>query len=180
MRLAFEDRLTRLSHNPAEQAELALFIDDRQNIFLQDSMWDRGYLDNTQMAGAFQWLNSNDLVWSRMLKDYLVGERTPASDLLADVELTVLLTSGGHNVGIVNPPGAPRRSYQVLTPAHDSNHVDPDTWLKTAPQHEGSCWPDWAAWLQARSGQPVAAPAMGAAAGLKPISPAPGTYVMQK
>lgn len=46
-------------------------------------MWDRGYLDSAQMAGAFQWMNSNDLIWSRLLKNYLLGERTPFSDLMA-------------------------------------------------------------------------------------------------
>ena len=62
---------------------LALFIDNSQVSFLEDIMWDRGYLDSTQMAGAFQLLNSRDLVWSRMLKDYLMGDRRPTTDLMA-------------------------------------------------------------------------------------------------
>ena len=40
-------------------------------------MWEQGYLGTQQMAGAFQLLRSNDLVWSRALKTYLVGERGP-------------------------------------------------------------------------------------------------------
>jgi polyhydroxyalkanoate synthase len=36
-----------------------------------------------QMAGAFQLLRSNDLVWSRMVREYLMGERAPMSDLMA-------------------------------------------------------------------------------------------------
>jgi polyhydroxyalkanoate synthase len=232
-----------------EPGELALFIDDSQVTFLEDIMWDQGYLDNKQMAGAFQLMSSNDLVWSRMLKDYLMGERPPLSDMMAwnadgtrlpyrmhneylrrlflhndlasgrypvgdepvalsdircpifcvgtvrdhvapwrsvyklnlltDAETTFLLTSGGHNVGIVNPPGVLGRSYQVLKRAHDSNYLDPDLWLKTASTHEGSWWPNWDAWLHARSGQLVAPPALGAA-GYTPICPAPGTYVLQK
>jgi polyhydroxyalkanoate synthase len=38
-------------------------------------MWEQGYLDAKQMAGAFQTLRSNDLIWSRMVRDYLMGER---------------------------------------------------------------------------------------------------------
>lgn len=234
-----------------EPGELGLFIDDSQISFLEDIMWDQGYLDSAQMAGAFQLLNSRDLVWSRMLKDYLMGERHPMSDLmawnadgtrlpyrmhaeylrrlflhndlasgrypvgdkpvaltdiacpvfcvstlrdhvapwrsvhklhlLADVAITFLLSSGGHNVGIVNPPGVPGRSYQVLTRARDGRYLDPDAWLEAAATHEGSWWPEWNAWLGARSGKPVAPPSMGVAGGsLKPLCAAPGTYVLQK
>ncbi len=46
-------------------------------------MWERGYFDTTQMAGAFQLLRSNDLIWSRLTRDYLMGERAPPSDLMA-------------------------------------------------------------------------------------------------
>jgi polyhydroxyalkanoate synthase len=35
------------------------------------------------MAGAFQLLRSNDLIWSRIVRDYLLGERTPMNDLMA-------------------------------------------------------------------------------------------------
>ena len=47
-------------------------------------MWERGVLDTTQMAaGAFQLLRSNDLIWSRITRDYLMGERALPSDLMA-------------------------------------------------------------------------------------------------
>src|SRR5713226_3234620 len=46
-------------------------------------MWQRGVLDTTQMAGAFQLLRSNDLIWSKITRDYLMGERAPPSDLMA-------------------------------------------------------------------------------------------------
>jgi polyhydroxyalkanoate synthase len=69
----------------------------------------------------------------------------------------------------------------VLTRAHGDRNLDPDAWLAAAPVHEGSWWPQWAGWLQARSGAPVAAPAMGAVArGYAPLCAAPGTYVLQK
>jgi len=63
--------------------ELALFIDESEVTYLEDLMWEQGYLDTGQMAGAFQLLRSNDLVWSRMVREYLLGERAPMSDLAA-------------------------------------------------------------------------------------------------
>jgi polyhydroxyalkanoate synthase len=66
-----------------EPGELALFIDHSQIHFLESMMWNRGYLSADQMAGAFQLLRSNDLIWSRLVHDYLMGERTPMTDLMA-------------------------------------------------------------------------------------------------
>ncbi len=66
-----------------EPGELALFIDHSQVQFLDSIMWNRGYLSADQMAGAFQLLRSNDLVWSRLVHDYLMGERSPMTDLMA-------------------------------------------------------------------------------------------------
>ncbi len=233
-----------------EPGELDLFIDESQIAFLEDIMWDKGYLDSSKMSGTFQLLSSNDLIWSRMLHHYLLGERSTVTDLMAwnadgtrlpyrmhtaylrqlflhndlasgrfpvkgkpvalsDIqcpifcigtirdhvapwrsvykiqllthgETTFLLSSGGHNVGIVNPPGVPGRSYQVLTREHGNAYLDPDAWLEAAPVHEGSWWPNWVQWLQARSSRPVPPPTMGAARhGLPPLCAAPGIYVKQ-
>ncbi|MDX3911289.1 MAG: poly-beta-hydroxybutyrate polymerase N-terminal domain-containing protein [Sphingobium sp.] len=67
----------------SEPGELGLFIDEAQLNVLENMMWSKGYLDGTQMGGAFQILRSNDLVWSRILNTYLMGEREPMSDLMA-------------------------------------------------------------------------------------------------
>ena len=66
-----------------EAGELSLFINESQVAYLEDLMWERGYLDTKQMSGAFQLLRSNDLVWSAMVRDYLMGDRRPMNDLMA-------------------------------------------------------------------------------------------------
>ncbi|MFT6088537.1 MAG: polyhydroxyalkanoate synthase [Sulfitobacter sp.] len=66
-----------------QAGELTLFINDSQLAYLDDMMWDKGYLDTKQMAGAFQLLRSNDLVWSRVIHDYLMGGRSEMNDLMA-------------------------------------------------------------------------------------------------
>lgn len=82
------DRLASLSFFAAqvdfsEAGELMLFIDESQVQFLEDMMWERGYLDSTQMARAFQMLRSNDLIWSRSIHNYLMGEQSSAIDIMA-------------------------------------------------------------------------------------------------
>ncbi|MGB8398397.1 PHA/PHB synthase family protein [Bradyrhizobium sp.] len=66
-----------------EAGELTLFINESQVTFMEDMMWERGVLGTQQMAGAFRMLRSNDLIWSRVVRDYLLGERAPLSDLMA-------------------------------------------------------------------------------------------------
>lgn len=229
-----------------EAGELTLFINESQVAFLEDIMWERGYLDTTQMAGAFQLLRSNDLIWSRLSHDYLLGKRAPPSDLMAwnadatrlpyrmhseylrrlflnndlaegryhvegrnislsdihapmfvvgtlrdhvapwrsvykihyqvDADVTFLLTSGGHNGGIVAPPGEAGHSYQVMTKGADTPYVGRDEWLKLAPHAEGSWWPEWTGWLAARSGELCDPPHMGFG-NADALPDAPGDYV---
>jgi polyhydroxyalkanoate synthase subunit PhaC len=66
-----------------EAGELMLFINESQVDFLEDMMWERGYLEAGQMAGAFEMLRSNDLIWSRLVHEYLMGERTKPMDIMA-------------------------------------------------------------------------------------------------
>ena len=66
-----------------EAGELTLFITESEVAFLEDMMREQGYLDAQQMAGAFRILNSNDLIWSRGIRDYLMGVRRPMTDLMA-------------------------------------------------------------------------------------------------
>jgi polyhydroxyalkanoate synthase subunit PhaC len=66
-----------------EAGELMLFINESQLSLLEDLMWEQGFLDTSQMAGAFQMIRSNDLVWSRMVQQYLMGEREEMFDMMA-------------------------------------------------------------------------------------------------
>jgi len=66
-----------------EPGELGLFIDESQIAFVEDLMAEWGYLDERQMAGAFALINSKDLVWSKLVHEYLMGAHTPMTALRA-------------------------------------------------------------------------------------------------
>ena len=66
-----------------EAGELSIFIDDSQLAYLEDLTWEQGYLDGKQMSGAFTLLNSNDLIWSRVVRQYLMAEPQKVTDLSA-------------------------------------------------------------------------------------------------
>ena len=65
-----------------EAGELRLFINDSQLALIEDMMWMRGYLKADEMAGAFHILRSNDLIWSRMINSYALGEREKPLDIM--------------------------------------------------------------------------------------------------
>ncbi len=69
----------------AEAGELLLFLDESQVAFLEDMMWSQGYLDRPQMSGAFAAIRSEDLIWSRAVRRYYLGE----PDLPTDIEVWV-------------------------------------------------------------------------------------------
>lgn len=251
-----DDRLASISLFAAQQdfteaGEIMLFVTESQIAFLEDMMWEQGFLDAKQMAGAFQILRSTDLIWSRYMREYLMGERSELFDLmawnadttrmpykmhseylrhlfkdnqlaageycvdgapialrdittpifavgaerdhvapwrsaykvhlLADADVTFVLTAGGHNSGVISEPGHAGRTYRISTMAHDDTYIDPDAWLDIADQKQGSWWNAWSEWLAERSGDPEAPPAMGAPdEGLDPICDAPGAYVMMR
>lgn len=249
-----DDRLASLTLLAAltdfhEAGELRLFINDSQLALLEDMMAERGYLEGPQMMGAFNLLRSTDLIWSRMVREYLMGERRRLVDVMAwsldttrmparmhaeylhslyldndlvegrftvggqtvalqdirvpifvlgtewdhiapwravykvhlslDTDITFALTNGGHNQGVVAPPGTPGRRYRLAHRSAHDRHLDPDAWLARHEPVDGSWWTGWATWLQSHSPGPrVAPPSMGdAAAGYPPLSDAPGDYV---
>jgi len=101
--------------------------------------------------------------------------------LSADTEITFALTNGGHNAGVVSPPGHPRRHHHILTRADADHYLDPDTWLEMAEAVDGSWWPSWTGWLARHSSGEVAARTPRRADGADnllapdaPLPPAPG------
>jgi polyhydroxyalkanoate synthase subunit PhaC len=234
-----------------EPGELSLFIDESQLAALEGQMARQGYLDKRQMGATFQMLRSRDLVWSYRLGNYLLGQRQPASDLMAwnadgtrlpyrmhaeylralflenalahgqfrldgrplnlndirapifsvgtvqdhvapwrsvfklnlltDAPITFVLTAGGHNVGIVNPPGQAKSSYRIGHWRRGERRLTSEEWLASAPHCSGSWWTAWKDWLVQHSTQRRAPPPMGAAArGLPVLEAAPGHYVLQR
>ncbi len=94
-------------------------------------------------------------------------------------DIRFVLTSGGHNAGIVSEPGHPHRAFQMYDRSKEDKRMSPVRWQKEAPSYEGSWWPEWHNWLSSHSGSKGEAPMMGnPKAGLKPLCDAPGTYVL--
>ena len=97
---------------------------------------------------------------------------------LTQAEQTFALTAGGHNVGIVNPPGLARSSYRLRRWQVGDRLLTPDEWLQNTPEVAGSWWSAWVPWLRQHSTRRVAPPPMGAPrANLPALGPAPGSYV---
>ena len=228
-----------------EPGELSLFVDEAQVGLLEAYMARTGYLTARQMIATFQMLRSYDLLWSRVINDYLLGERTPMNALrawnadatrmparmhsqylrqmflhndlaegrylvdgkpialdslhlplfvvgtvrdhvspwrsvyrlhqLCTAEVTFVLTSGGHNAGIVNPPGHGAGSFHMSTRPADAPGVAPEAWQAAAAAHQGSWWPAWQRWLREHSATPVAPPTPSPRLGA-----APGQYVLRR
>ena len=95
---------------------------------------------------------------------------------LVDSDVTFVLTSGGHNAGIVSEPGHAGRHYQIQTTAKADRRPTPNEWAATAARCESSWWEAWSDWMQGNGAdtmvdarQPPADSSLGAA---------PGQYVM--
>jgi polyhydroxyalkanoate synthase subunit PhaC len=100
--------------------------------------------------------------------------------LLNEGDITFVLTSGGHNAGIVSEPGHPHRYFRIRRRPPGERYVGPDEWAASAQHQEGSWWPQWTRWLAERSGESTTPPPMGApAAGYPVLKDAPGEYVLE-
>jgi polyhydroxyalkanoate synthase len=105
-----------------------------------------------------------------------------ARGLTRSSDYTYVLTSGGHNAGIVSGPVHPKRRFRELNWKDASSQLEPGEWFQQAKLHEGSWWPWWQAWLAEHSQKErVSPPALGnASRGYGILADAPGTYVMQR
>jgi polyhydroxyalkanoate synthase len=65
-----------------EAGELGVFIDEEQISALEEKMEKTGYLEGATMAGSFNMLRANDLIWSFVVNNYLLGNEPFPFDLL--------------------------------------------------------------------------------------------------
>ena len=65
-----------------EPGELGVFIDEEQFAALEQQMNKKGYLEGSQMANTFNMLRANDLIWSFVVNNYLLGKEPFPFDLL--------------------------------------------------------------------------------------------------
>ncbi|MEO7038423.1 MAG: class I poly(R)-hydroxyalkanoic acid synthase [Candidatus Elarobacter sp.] len=94
-------------------------------------------------------------------------------------DTTFRLGASGHIAGIISQPGKKKAAWWGL-PLGSPNPPAPDAWFTSAAKHDGSWWPDWTAWLAARSGEKAAAvPSLGSDRH-QPLADAPGTYVLER
>ncbi|KPQ01632.1 class I poly(R)-hydroxyalkanoic acid synthase [Marinobacter sp. HL-58] len=66
----------------SEVGDLEVFIDEDMIKKIEKAMNKQGYLEGTAMATAFNMLRANSLIWSFFINNYLLGNETPAFDLL--------------------------------------------------------------------------------------------------
>ncbi len=225
-----------------DSGDMKLFMDEAQLTGLEEEMKEKGILEAKQLQRTFNLLRANDLIWSFVVNNYLMGKEPFPFDLLywnddstnmpasmhsfylrkmyqenllpkpGGIELcdtpidigkiktpsyflstkedhiapwratyagtqlvsgpkTFTLAASGHIAGVVNAPGKNKYHYWSA----DKAPADPDQWLESAEEHQGSWWPHWQKWAKTHAGPKVPArqPAKG-------IEPAPGSYVKVK
>ena len=102
-------------------------------------------------------------------------------NLVRSDDFTFLLTTGGHNAGIVCGPVHPKRHYRIKTRRLADPHLAPQEWTEAATKHDGSWWPAWHRWLAEHSSGKSKPPAIGAPRkGYRVVEDAPGQYVRQR
>jgi polyhydroxyalkanoate synthase subunit PhaC len=109
------------------------------------------------------------------LTDHIIPwENAYRSTQLLGGESRFVLSTSGHIQALVNPPAEGTRSTYRAT---DDAPLDPEAWAQSAPTRPGSWWPDYDAWLAARSGDLKPAPRRLGGGRFKARAKAPGTYV---
>lgn len=231
-----------------EQAgDLRLFTDEEQIKHMENTMKEKGFLDSEALKTTFSMLRSNDLIWSFVVNNYLMGKEPLAFDLLfwnndstnlpaamhstylrhmylqndlikpgclalkgtpIDLrkvktpsyflsaredhiapwlatydgvrhlggERTFTLAGSGHIAGVVNPPIKKKYGFWANTALPDKAA----DWQADATYTEGSWWPHWHQWLDAKAPAKTAAPKATGSKAHPPLCPAPGQYVLMR
>ena len=150
------------------------------------------YLNNALARGEFESGGRRVDLTKIRVPMFVVGTETDhvapwksvykARGLTRSDDYTFLLTSGGHNAGIVSGPSHPRRRYRVRTWSNNSKTLEPQRWFETSEEKAGSWWPIWQRWLLEHSKKKlVKPPSMGKAGSRhRELGDAPGKYVLQR
>ena len=233
-----------------EAGEITVFTRESDVNMLDHLMEDEGTLPGEMMAGAFQALRPDALIWDAAIDNYLRGKRPEVNALMSwnmdvtrmpakmhseylhslflnndlaegrfkvagypvslsdincpvfavgtekdhvapwksvykitqhpGIDVTFLLTSGGHNAGIVSEPGHPRRHYRMMLDKAGDIYKSPEKFLADNEPVKGSWWPAWGKWLCEYSTSSEDLPGMGLP-GSNPnqLVEAPGEYIFQ-
>ncbi len=230
----------------SDVGETSVFVDEEQVARIEKHAAEKGYLEGKHLANMFSLMRENDLVWSFVVSNYLMGRdpipfdllfwnadsthlpatmltyylrhfylenglATPGHIVLDGVAIDLgkvqvpcyvfatkedhiapwpacfagtrlmggpvefVLGGSGHIAGVINPPASKKYGFWVS----GSEAEDPDAWLASAEQQNGSWWGNWGSWLDGyRNGEaPARHPGDGA---LDSIEDAPGSYVKQR
>lgn len=148
----------------------------------------RLYLDNELSSGRFPVHGVPVSLTNVTVPMFIVGTETDhvapwksvykVSHLTRSRDFTFLLTSGGHNAGIVSGPVHPKRKHRVHTRTASDPSLSAEAWFEQVQPQAGSWWPVWQRWLATHSNAKVAPPTLGAErVGYPILGDAPGTYV---
>jgi polyhydroxyalkanoate synthase len=150
---------------------------------------DRLYLHNELAKGSFTVAGESVSLSDLKVPMFIVGTETDhvapwksvykIRGLTDSDDYTFVLTSGGHNAGIISGPSHPRRRHRVLHLTDVGSHPTPEQFMESAQLHSGSWWPTWAQWLASHSRpERYSLPLIGNIdAGYLALRAAPGEYV---
>lgn len=123
-----------------DPGELGVYIDEKQICGIEQNMEEEGFLDGTQMAGAFNLLRANDLIWSFYVNNYLLGNDPRPFDLLYWNSDSTRMTAAMHswylrNLYLENNLAKPNAIEIKGTPIDVSTIDVPACFISTVDDH---------------------------------------------
>jgi len=147
------------------------------------------FLDNDLAAGRYKMddeaITISDIripVFAMVTEDDHVAPWLSVNKLhfMIDADMSFVLTSGGHNVGIVSEPGHTHRRFRTTDTLADLAFRYAEQWLAQTDSQQGSWWPVFTSWLDGHSGESTTTPPLAKATGqYKALCGARRTYVRQ-